>query len=211
MNKYITNFNAAFSYQNLKFTIIFIVVLIEYFLNLIKYLISCICNLFKKKYIFAIKFKKMDIDIHKSDFNKTLAPWIGKTSKMLNMYIADIFQKNNIKVTKQQWIVLKVLHEDHDGIIQNELAFITDRNKASLTRLINVMERNNLVIRIPSKEDSRKNLIYITKTGKQLFLKMKPLMLKSIKILQEGITDNEMKSFINIMTKIQHNLKNQEI
>lgn len=151
----------------------------------------------------------MDIDLNKSDFNKTLAPWIGKTSKMMNIYISDVFQQNNIQVTKEQWIVLKILHEDQDGIIQNELAFITDRNKASLTRLINVMEKNYLVIRISSEEDSRKNLIFITETGKQLFLKMKPLMLESIKTMQNGISIDDISNFINIMSKIQHNLKNQ--
>jgi DNA-binding MarR family transcriptional regulator len=153
----------------------------------------------------------MDIEINKSDFNKTIAPWIGKTFKMMNMYICTVFQKNNIQVTKEQWIVLKILHEDNDGVFQNELAFITSRNKASLTRLINVMEKNNLVARISSKEDSRKNLIYITKNGKKLFLKMKPIMLKSIKIAQEGITEEEMKVFFKIMTKIQNNLKNNTI
>lgn len=153
----------------------------------------------------------MDINIDKSDFNKTLAPWIGRTYKMMNVYISEVIRAHNLKVTKEQWLVLKILHEDHDGIIQNELACITSRNKASLTRLINVMEKNNLVTRIPSQEDSRKNLIYSTKTGKELFLKMKPLMLESIKKLQEGISDTEMKLFIEVMTKIQNNLKNHTI
>ena len=153
----------------------------------------------------------MNIDLSKSDFNDTLAPWIGKTYKMMNTFISDVFKNNNIQVTKEQWIVLKILHEDNDGIVQNKLAFITNRNKTSLTRLINVMEKNNLVTRIPSKNDLRKKLIYITPTGKQLFLKMKPLMLKSIEILQNSVTENEKKIFINIMTKIQHNLKNQVI
>jgi len=153
----------------------------------------------------------MEIDITKSDFNKTLAPWIGKTSKLINLYLAEVFQQNDIQVTKEQWVVLKILHEDKDGIVQNSLALITNRNKASLTRLINVMEKNNLVTRISSKEDSRVNLIYITKTGKQLFLKMKPLMLRSIEAFQKGITAEEKEIFIRIMTKIQHNLKNQSI
>ena len=153
----------------------------------------------------------MHIDISKSDFNETLAPWIGKTYKMMNTYISDIIKNNNIQVTKEQWLVLKILHEDHNGIVQNELAFITNRNKASLTRLINVMEKNNLVARIPSKEDSRKNLIYITKNGKILFLKMKPLMLRSMKTLQNEITAEEKEVFINILKKIQHNLETQTI
>jgi len=153
----------------------------------------------------------VDFNNSKSDFNKTLAPWIGKTFKMMNMFISDIFQKNNINVTKEQWIVLKVLNEDKDGIVQNELAFITERNKASLTRLINVMEKNNLVARIPSKEDSRKNFIYITKNGKQLFLKMKPIMLESIEAFQNGITEEDKKIFIKVMKKIQSNIQKQAV
>ena len=103
----------------------------------------------------------MKIELSESDFNKTIAPWIGKTSKLMNIFISEVFHKNNIQVTKEQWIVLKILYEDNDGLIQNDLAFITNRNKATLTRLINVMEKNNLVARIPAKDDSRKKIIYI--------------------------------------------------
>ena len=166
-------------------------------------------QLYHLKLYICTKIAHMEKDIDKSDFNKTLAPWIGKTYKLMNMYLSDVFQQNNIQVTKEQWIVLKVLQEDNDGVTQNELAFITERNKASLTRLINVMEKNNLVVRIPSVEDSRKNLIFITTTGKQLFLKMKPLMLESMKILQNGISKEDISNFIRITSKIQNNLKNQ--
>lgn len=152
----------------------------------------------------------MDIDLTKSDFNKTIAPWLGKTSKMMNMYISDVFHKNNIEVTKQQWIVLKILNEHSEGIIQNELAFITERNKATLTRLINVMEKNDLVLRSTSESDSRKNLIYITKKGNALFLKTKPILLTSILDIQNGISIHEMDAFIKVMTKIQHNLTIQK-
>jgi len=153
----------------------------------------------------------MEINIDKSEFNKTLAPWIGQTSKLMTLYITDVFKKHNVSLTKEQWIVLKILHEEQDGIIQNDLAFITGRNKGSLTRLINVMEKNDLVKRIASKEDSRKNLVFITTNGKKTFAKMKPIMLENIKILQNGISKTEIEQFINIMKKLQNNLKKQTI
>lgn len=128
---------------------------------------------------------------------------------MLNMYISDVFYKNNIHLTKQQWIVLKILDEDNNGIIQNDLACITERNKASLTRLINIMEKNNLVSRIPSKTDSRKNLIQITPEGNELFLKTKPIFFKSLEIIQNGISEKEMTDLISTLSKIQQNLQNQ--
>jgi len=145
-----------------------------------------------------------------SDFNKLLAPWIGKTFKLMNIYIAQVFSKNNFQITREQWFVLKVLNEGNNGFIQNDLACATNRNKATLTRVINVMEKHNLVVRIPSKEDARKKLIYATKTGENLFLKMKPLMLSSLEVIQKGISEEDKKIFINVMEKIQNNLNNNK-
>lgn len=153
----------------------------------------------------------MDINIEKSDFNKTIAPWLGKTSKMLNGYISEVFHTNNISITKQQWIILKILSDKNEGIIQNKLAFITERNKASLTRLINGMEKNDLVTRIRSKNDSRKNIVSITEKGTGIFLKTEPLMLSSILKIQKGISEEEMKTFRDVLSKIQQNLTNQSI
>jgi DNA-binding MarR family transcriptional regulator len=159
-------------------------------------------------YLSSIKTKTI---IKHIDFNKTIAPWLGKTCKLINAYIADVFNEHQIAISKQQWVILKILNENPEGVIQNELAFITDRNKASLTRLINGMEKKKLVIRIQSKKDSRKNIIKSTATGSDLFLKTKPLMLNSILKIQEGVTEDEMNTLIQIMSKIQLNLKQQSI
>jgi len=43
-----------------------------------------------------------------------------------------------------------------------------------------------------------------------LFLKIKPILLKSITAIQNGISTDEMGAFINVMTKIQHNLNTQK-
>lgn len=152
----------------------------------------------------------MELNNKYSEFNETIAPWIGKTAKMLHLYVNGVIQEHHFNITKEQWVVLKILHENEsaEGIVQNDLALVTNRNKATLTRLINTMERKNLVARVPSKKDSRKNLIFITKKGEQLFLKIKPIFLKAIEDISLGITEEEIENLIKTMKKLQNNLIN---
>ena len=150
----------------------------------------------------------MKTDKKNSEFNVTVAPWLGKTSKLLNICISNVLHGNNVPITKEQWVLLKILHEDQDGFVQNDLALLTERNKASLTRLIDGMENNNMVVRIPSKEDSRKKLIYITKTGTSIFLQTKPLILELLNQIEEGVSLEEKQQLVSTMKKLQLNIKN---
>jgi len=139
------------------------------------------------------------------DLENTLAPWLGKTMKMIDNHIQDIFDAENIDLTKTQWVILKML-KTRDGVPQQELAFIAGRDKTSLTRLINTMERKNLVARIPSKKDKRINLVYLTKYGNYMFKKTLPIMKKFASGLQENISEEEIKIAISVIKKVQQNL-----
>ncbi len=135
----------------------------------------------------------------------TLAPWLGKTNKMIENHIHDLFFEHNISLTKIQWVFLKNVQEKN-GVPQQELAFLTGRDKTSLTRLVNTMEKKGLVARIPSKLDRRINNIHITKKGEVLFKETLPLMEQFVTSLQENISEEETAQTINVIKKIQENL-----
>jgi len=139
------------------------------------------------------------------EFEKTLGPWLGRTMKMLDFHIQDVFSENEIILTKTQWIVLKKLH-DKDGRAQQELAFITNRDKASLTRLIHTLEKKELVKRTPSIVDKRSNHIFLTFKGKEVFSETLPLMKNVLSVMQEGISSEEIEATIKTVQKIQQNL-----
>jgi len=139
------------------------------------------------------------------DLENTLAPWLGKTMKMIDNHIQDVFYEENIDLTKTQWVILKML-KTKDGVPQQELAFIAGRDKTSLTRLINTMERKSLVARIPSKKDKRINLVYLTKSGNSIFEKTLPIMKKFANGLQDNISEEEIKIAISVIKKVQQNL-----
>jgi len=136
---------------------------------------------------------------------KTLAPWLGKTMKMIDNHIQDIFHEKNIRLTKTQWVLLKKLHEK-DGVPQQELAFLTGRDKTSLTRLVNTMEKKNLVARIPSKLDKRMNHIFLTTKGKSLFKETLPIIEDFVTSLQRNISEEQIEATIEVIKRVQENL-----
>ena len=81
---------------------------------------------------------------------------------------------------------LKHLHEQ-DGRKQNDLAFITNRSKTALTRLIHTMEKKGFVSRQVSKEDLRINNVFITDKGKTVWESSLPHFMEVIKELQKDI------------------------
>lgn len=137
-------------------------------------------------------------------------PWIGKTMKHIDLFIQGKLAEKGIKLTRQQMILMKILF--HDGPLpQNDLAFLTDRDKTSLTRLLGTMEKKNLVARIASQEDKRVNMVHLTKHGEKTITELMPVFLEIIMQMQDGISEEEQKVVIGVMKQIQQNIENNSI
>ena len=142
------------------------------------------------------------------DFESSAVPMIGKTSKVMSFFLKEKIGEHGIDMTREQFILLKVLHKN-DGVKQKDLAFITERNKGSLARLISTMEKKNFVARIPSETDKRVNCIHLTKHGRAVFKTVVPIVRNCIEISQHGLTAAEIETVISVLQKIQNNLENE--
>ena len=138
------------------------------------------------------------------DFENSIGPWLGKTVKIVEYFLQERFNIHGLDLTKEQMIVLKRLH-DKDGLSQNELAFLTLRNKSSLTRLLSKMEKKDYILRRQCEKDKRINHVYLTKFGEETFKKTKPAIKEMIEIMEQNISDSEKQQMINTLKKIQHN------
>jgi len=138
------------------------------------------------------------------DFENSIGPWLGKTVKIIEYHLQEALNKQEIDLTKEQMIVLKKLHEQ-DGLHQNELAFLTLRNKSSLTRLLRKMESKNYIIRAQSKEDKRINNVFLTSLGRSIFKKAGPVINAIIQTMEQNIPQIEQQQIIKTLKKIQSN------
>lgn len=130
----------------------------------------------------------------------------GRASTAINRSLYREFRTNDLVITPEQWIILMFLSLG-DGITQQELARITFKDRPSITRLLDNLEKRSLIARLADKTDKRINLVYITKIGTTINQKAKQLALKTMKNALNGITEEEIKFGERILKKIFKNLE----
>lgn len=130
----------------------------------------------------------------------------GKVSAAINRKLYRNFRQNGIEITPEQWTVLLFLWEK-DGVTQQELCNATFKDKPSMTRLIDNMERQHLVVRISDKHDRRTNLIHLTKTGKDLEDSVRKVTTATLIEALHGITTSELEISQEVLRKIFNNTK----
>lgn len=130
----------------------------------------------------------------------------GKVSAAINRKLYRNFRQNGLEISPEQWTVLIFLWEK-DGVTQQELCNATFKDKPSMTRLIDNMERQHLVVRISDKKDRRTNLIHLTKTGKEIEERTSAIVDKTLKEALNGVTMEELKVCQDVLRKIFTNIK----
>ena len=87
-------------------------------------------------------------------------------------------------LSSQQWRVIRALNEE-EGLDITELANRCFLLMPSLSRIIQNLEKRNLVSRNQSSSDNRKSVISITAPGKKLFQKIAPKSVERYDLITE--------------------------
>lgn len=91
----------------------------------------------------------------------------GKASTAIARRLQKKLNDAGLKLTIEQWSVLYHLWKE-DGRSQQELCNATFRDKPSITRLVDNLEKLNLVNRVASVHDRRINRIFLTRQAQRL-------------------------------------------
>lgn len=125
----------------------------------------------------------------------------GKVSAAIYRKLYRNFRQNNLEITSEQWSVLLFLWEK-DGVTQKELCDATFKDKPSMSRLINNMEKMHLVVRLSNATDRRINLIHLTEEGRELEERTRYIANRTLKEALYGLTLEEIRISQNVLRKI---------
>ena len=104
----------------------------------------------------------------------------------LKKYLSEVFKKNNVNLTAEQYLVMDTLWNE-GTLTQQEIAFIIQKDKNSVTQFIDNLEKKGLVARSVSREDRRVNNIVVTQEGMALKDSTKQLAIETMNKALEGI------------------------
>lgn len=130
----------------------------------------------------------------------------GKISHALNHKFNRNFRLYGLEMTSEKWMVLMCLWE-RDGLTQQELCNATLRDKPSMSRLIDCMEKENLVRRGNDENDLRTRRIWLTDYGKRLEDKSRFVADKTLKEALRGLSQEELNTCQETLRIIFNNSK----
>lgn len=135
----------------------------------------------------------------------SILPYLGKTMKMLDMYIEDQLTVKNIPLSRLQFVFLLNISRN-EGETQGCLAQMVARDKTTFTRNMSTLEKKGLIMRKSSSQDKRSKQIYLTDSGKDFLDRSKPIIEEIMEMIEEGISADERTAFIDTINKIKNKL-----
>ncbi len=128
---------------------------------------------------------------------------------MASMAVARSLQKNfrnaGLEITIEQWTVLYHLWKE-DCLSQQELCNRTYRDKPSITRLIDNLEKQKLLKRSSHKNDKRINLVCLTDAGRALQETTLALANQTMNEALNGVKKEDIEIVKTVLQKVYDNL-----
>jgi DNA-binding MarR family transcriptional regulator len=119
--------------------------------------------------------------------DKALAYWIHRVYQAERVEMFRIFRDEEEELTPEQWIVLVRLWEQ-DGRTQTELGESTFRDRPTMSRILDSMERRGLVERRRDPESARAWRVHLTARAKGLRKRLVPKARHLVERSQRGIS-----------------------
>ena len=140
---------------------------------------------------------------------KQVGVYVNILNCRLKKYLAEVFKKNNVNLTAEQYLVMDTLWNE-GTLTQQAISFIIQKDKNSVTQFIDNLEKKGLVTRSAAKEDRRVNNIVVTAEGMALKDSTKQLAIDTMEKAIDGIGEQDLQTFITVLKKICSNISDTD-
>ena len=109
----------------------------------------------------------------------------------------------------QARILKYILEQKSEVICQKDLENYLKISKATISEVLVAMEKKEIIKRVSIPNDARAKRIVLTNTSLERFQELEKNFSDINEKLIEGISDDELARFLNILNKMQQNMKEE--
>lgn len=110
-----------------------------------------------------------------------------------------------------QWFVLMYLMHNLDKeITQKDIERSTKRSRATISGVLNTMEKNGMIFRTVSEYDRRKKIVKVCPVIQDQMHQLKRQFDEAETVLVQGISQEELSTFCGVMEKMIANIRKEK-
>jgi len=132
--------------------------------------------------------------------------------KELDISILRLIINNDDKtclLSPSQMKIIAYIFNKEGVVYQRDLEKDLNLRRATLSGILNTMEKNKLLSRVPSDNDARSKKIILNEKTKEIFSNKREKFIEVENILIRGIGRDELSSFLNTINKMKNNIKKE--
>ena len=142
--------------------------------------------------------------------SKEVTVEIHLTGCRLRQYIALMLKKEGVPLTPEQFMLIDLLWNLGE-MTQQQLADQLQKDKNSVTQLVDALERKGFVERRRNPEDRRSNTLVLTEKAEHLKMEAKRKGILIMDRMLDSVTEDEQRSLLEILRKLNDNMNVTEL
>jgi len=125
---------------------------------------------------------------------------VNRTANAMKKRFNTFLKPYNL--TSEQYVIMKSVQENAD-ITPTQLSEITFKDKTTITRMIDTLVKNEMLVREPKPDDRRAYSIAWSSKGRQIMQEILPITEKVITKLSQQFKKEELETFLSVLAKLK--------
>ena len=131
------------------------------------------------------------------------------TGTLIRGFSTQTFTEKEYELTPDQYVILNLLLENDEIMYQRQLAEIMFKDRANISRIIDIMHRNGLIEKVPDSNGRRIYKLIVTEKGKKIRNRVLPTDKELRAVITENISEEELNSMFHILEKMNKNIRDK--
>lgn len=133
--------------------------------------------------------------------------WLDRTARLMKYFASSKAKELSLGITIDQWVILALINQT-ENISQTRLVDKSFKDKASIARISDILEKSGYIERNRNPENRREYRMKCTKLGKLKVEALLPYVQQARNIGIEGFEEEELVLLISFLQRIYQNYEN---